>query len=181
MKLVRNITCIMITEPTIANWPAVLVFWHFSFIYRVFLQSLALSSVWLTISALLVIVLDVEEGGETAFPQLNLAVKPKKGNAILWPSTIDSNPEQQEMKTFHEARPVIKGHKVAANSWIHLYNYEKPNLWGCTGSFDELWEKKENSNLPLFVGWNVNLNFFLYFRFRLCGERVLQDSCRTQD
>ncbi len=30
------------------------------------------------------------------------------------------------------------GTKFAANSWIHLYDYAKPNLWGCTGSFDEL-------------------------------------------
>jgi prolyl 4-hydroxylase len=38
----------------------------------------------------------------------------------------------------HEAKPVLKGKKIAANSWIHLFNYEVPNLWGCTGSFDEL-------------------------------------------
>jgi hypothetical protein len=63
----------------------------------------------------------------------------------------------------HEARPVIQGERIsnillkidlrlypflsvhsgtkfAANSWIHLYNYEVPNLWGCTGTFDELTE-----------------------------------------
>mgnify|MGYP005993173991 FL=1 len=38
----------------------------------------------------------------------------------------------------HEAKPVIKGTKYAANSWIHLYNYAKSNLWGCTGAFDDL-------------------------------------------
>ena len=81
---------------------------------------------------------DVEEGGETAFPTLGLAVKPKKGKALLWPSTLDSDPNKQEPSTMHEAKPVIKGVKYAANSWIHLYNYEVPNLWGCTGTFDEL-------------------------------------------
>jgi len=80
---------------------------------------------------------DVEEGGETAFPTLNIAVKPKKGKALLWPSTISEAPDQKEVRTNHEARPVIKGVKYAANSWIHLYNYEIPNLWGCTGTFDE--------------------------------------------
>jgi prolyl 4-hydroxylase len=83
---------------------------------------------------------DVEEGGETAFPYLGLAVKPKKGKALLWPSTLNHNPEKQEPATFHEAKPVLKGLKYAANSWIHLYNYEVPNLWGCTGTFDELSE-----------------------------------------
>jgi prolyl 4-hydroxylase len=81
---------------------------------------------------------DVEEGGETAFPQLNIAVKPKKGRALLWPSSLDRNLEETDSRTFHEAKPVKRGTKIAANAWIHLYEYAKPNLWGCTGSFDEL-------------------------------------------
>ena len=64
-------------------------------------------------------------------------VKPKKGKALLWPSTLSENPEQQDIRTMHEARPVVKGIKFAANSWIHLYNFMEPNLWGCTGTFDE--------------------------------------------
>ena len=43
---------------------------------------------------------------------------------------------QVDYRTEHEAKPVIKGLKFAANSWIHLYDYERPNLWGCTGVFD---------------------------------------------
>ena len=81
---------------------------------------------------------DVEEGGETNFPTLGIAVKPKKGRALLWPSTLDSNLETQDIRTLHEAKPVIKGKKFAANSWIHLYNFVVPNLHGCTGTFDEL-------------------------------------------
>jgi len=81
---------------------------------------------------------DVEEGGHTAFPSLNISVQPRRGSALLWPSTLDSNPELQDIRTMHEAKPVIKGSKYAANSWIHLYEYAKPNVWGCTGVFDEL-------------------------------------------
>lgn len=81
---------------------------------------------------------DVEEGGETAFPSLDIAVKPKKGRALLWPSTLSDSPEEQDRRTFHEARPVIKGTKYAANAWIHMYNFMVPNLWGCTGAFDNL-------------------------------------------
>lgn len=81
---------------------------------------------------------DVEEGGETHFPMLNLKVKPRKGTAVLWPSTTNENPEKQDPRTIHEAMAVIKGVKFAANSWIHLYDFEKSNLWGCTGAFDYL-------------------------------------------
>lgn len=81
---------------------------------------------------------DVEEGGETAFPSLGIKVKPKRGKALLWPSTLDSNLEVQDPRTMHEAKPVVQGLKYAANSWIHLYEYKTPNKWGCTGAFDEL-------------------------------------------
>lgn len=78
---------------------------------------------------------DVEEGGETAFPSLNIAIKPRKGRAVLWPSTLNDDPTVQDMRTMHEAKPVINGLKYGANSWIHLYNFEVPNHWGCTGAF----------------------------------------------
>lgn len=79
---------------------------------------------------------DVEAGGETAFPQLDIAIKPRKGSALLWPSVTSENPTKQDPRTTHEARPVIQGTKYAANAWINLYSYNVPNLWGCTGSFD---------------------------------------------
>jgi prolyl 4-hydroxylase len=63
-------------------------------------------------------------------------VSPKKGSAVLWPSVLNSDLTKIEPKTHHAALPVIKGRKFAANSWLHLYDYRTPNLWGCTGSFD---------------------------------------------
>ena len=79
---------------------------------------------------------DVEEGGETNFPRLNLSVKPRKGKAVLWPSVLNEDPTKQDTRTDHGSLPVIKGTKYAANSWIHLYDFETSNLWGCTGTFD---------------------------------------------
>jgi hypothetical protein len=79
---------------------------------------------------------DVEEGGETEFSDIGLKVKPKKGSAILWPSVTSDDLTKVDFKTHHAALPVKKGRKFAANSWIHLYDYRIPNLWGCTGSFD---------------------------------------------
>lgn len=82
---------------------------------------------------------DVEEGGETAFPDLlpQIAVKPKKGRVLIWPSVRSDDHMAQDPRTHHEARPVIRGTKFAANAWIHLNEFRKPNLWGCTGSFDD--------------------------------------------
>jgi prolyl 4-hydroxylase len=81
---------------------------------------------------------DVEEGGETGFPQFGIKIKPKKGSALLWPSTLNDNPEHIDGRTLHQAHPVVRGTKFAANTWIHLYNFETPNLYGCTGTFSEL-------------------------------------------
>ena len=80
---------------------------------------------------------DVEEGGETFFPRLNVSVKPQKGSALLWPSVRNRSPNSEiEDLTIHAALPVKKGVKFAANSWIHLRDYRTPNFWGCTGAFD---------------------------------------------
>lgn len=73
-----------------------------------------------------------------AFPGLDLAIKPVKGRAVLWPSTLDRDPEEQDVRTMHEARPVVRGTKYAANAWIHLYDFMVPNLWGCTGAFEQM-------------------------------------------
>lgn len=62
---------------------------------------------------------DVEEGGETAFPKLDIQVKPKRGRAVVWPSVQLDDLVQQDSRTLHEAKPVIKGRKLAANVWVH--------------------------------------------------------------
>jgi len=76
---------------------------------------------------------DVEEGGETFFPKLNLTMKPRKGSALLWPSVLSDSPSSMDSLTSHAALPVTKGLKLAANTWVHLFNNRVPNRWGCTG------------------------------------------------
>jgi hypothetical protein len=78
---------------------------------------------------------DVEEGGETMFNRLGIEVKPKKGRALVWSSVKNENPSIQDNRMYHEAKPVIRGKKFAANHWIHMNDYLGPNIWGCTGSF----------------------------------------------
>jgi prolyl 4-hydroxylase len=57
---------------------------------------------------------DVEEGGGTNFPKLNLTVLPKRGRALLWPSVLNEDPNAQDPRTDHQALPVIKGIKYGA-------------------------------------------------------------------
>ncbi len=59
---------------------------------------------------------DVEEGGETSFPRVNIAVKPKRGNAILWYNTMpDGTLDDQSL---HGGMPVLKGEKYVAVLWF---------------------------------------------------------------
>jgi len=74
---------------------------------------------------------DVEEGGGTKFPPLNLIVTPKKGKALLWPNILDSNTEKPDEQTNHEALSVEKGIKYGANAWIHLRDFKTPFENGC--------------------------------------------------
>ena len=48
-------------------------------------------------------------GGGTNFPQLNITVMPKKGRALLWPSTLNAEPMIKDARTSHQAMDVIGG------------------------------------------------------------------------
>jgi 2OG-Fe(II) oxygenase superfamily len=63
---------------------------------------------------------DVEEGGATTFPELNVTVLPKPGRVLIWPSVLDSSPKEIDWNTEHEANKVTKGEKYGANVWFHL-------------------------------------------------------------
>jgi prolyl 4-hydroxylase len=69
---------------------------------------------------------DVEMGGETNFDHLNLTVTPKRGRALLWPSVLDHDPDARDPRTTHQACPVMRGTKYAANLWFHRREWEGP-------------------------------------------------------
>ena len=77
---------------------------------------------------------DVEAGGGTRFTALDpmITVEPKKGRALLWPSVLNSKPRDRDPRMDHEALPVEKGTKFAANGWIHLFDERGPQKGGCT-------------------------------------------------
>jgi len=73
---------------------------------------------------------DVTAGGGTRFTDLGLVVQPKLGRAVLWPSVKGEDLLSADMRTNHEALPVIDGVKYAANLWIHLYDFKTPSRAG---------------------------------------------------
>ena len=76
---------------------------------------------------------EVEEGGETRFPRLDLTIHPKKGRVLVWPSIQDDKNWSLEERTNHEAMKVKKGQKFAANAWIHMRDFQTPYSLGCPG------------------------------------------------
>ena len=74
---------------------------------------------------------DVEEGGGTKFDG-GFTVQPRKGKALFWPATKEEEPFVSDDRTHHEALPVTKGTKYAANFWLHQYDYVTPHKNGCT-------------------------------------------------
>ncbi|MBB4826441.1 prolyl 4-hydroxylase [Sporosarcina luteola] len=68
------------------------------------------------ISTLVMYLNDVEEGGETFFPQLNFSVTPKKGMAVYF-EYFYNDPALNEL-TLHGGAPVIVGEKWVATQWM---------------------------------------------------------------
>ncbi len=64
---------------------------------------------------------DVERGGETSFPTLNLEVKPKKGTALVFfPATVDGLLDKNAL---HAAKPAIDT-KYVSQVWIRQSTYQ---------------------------------------------------------
>jgi len=74
---------------------------------------------------------DVEEGGGTNFPRLDLTVTPKLGRVVLWPSVLDDDPHSRDDQTHHQALPVTKGIKYGANAWFHQRQFRVAYENGC--------------------------------------------------
>lgn len=68
------------------------------------------------ISTLVMYLNDVEEGGETFFPKLNITVSPRKGMAVYFEYFYQD--ESLNKLTLHGSDPVIKGEKWVATQWM---------------------------------------------------------------
>jgi len=61
---------------------------------------------------------DVEKGGETRFPNLDITIKPKKGTAIYFKTLLSNNVLLK--KSLHQGMPIIQSEKYIVNKWTHL-------------------------------------------------------------
>lgn len=59
---------------------------------------------------------DVEEGGETVFPNLSECFMPQSGTAVIWNSLDKQGVPNYD--TLHHAMPVIKGSKTIITKWF---------------------------------------------------------------
>lgn len=67
---------------------------------------------------------DVNEGGQTAFPNLGIHALPRKGNAILFRPVEERNGSYHSLQeTVHEAMKIERGEKWIATIWVHFQPY----------------------------------------------------------
>lgn len=67
---------------------------------------------------------NVEQGGETVFPNLGLSFHPKIGTAVIWNSLgTDGVPNYD---TLHHAKPVVKGSKTIITKWFRSNSSSTP-------------------------------------------------------
>lgn len=62
---------------------------------------------------------DVEEGGETSFPHVEITVKPKKGSIVIFQNVDPEDDTVALYSSLHAALPVTVGFKWACNVWFH--------------------------------------------------------------
>ena len=73
------------------------------------------------VGTLLMYLSDVESGGGTRFPEINLDVRPKKGTALYFSNTkFDGSIEPLSL---HAGMPVVKGTKYLATKWLRMNPY----------------------------------------------------------
>ena len=66
---------------------------------------------------------DVEEGGGTGFPKLDIEVRAKKGRMILFHNVYPGTNDKHAL-SLHGGLPVSKGEKWACNFWFRERNYD---------------------------------------------------------
>ncbi|HEY5634761.1 MAG TPA: 2OG-Fe(II) oxygenase [Burkholderiaceae bacterium] len=66
---------------------------------------------------------DVAEGGETAFPELELTVRPRQGSAVYFEYTNARG--ELDARCLHAGAPVARGEKWIATKWLRQSAYQQ--------------------------------------------------------
>ncbi|MEO0368376.1 MAG: 2OG-Fe(II) oxygenase, partial [Pseudomonadota bacterium] len=69
---------------------------------------------------------DLEDGGETFFPELNISIKPRKGWALIWDNLLPNG--QGNPRAIHQAKPLTGGHKSIITKWYRNQGYGPANI-----------------------------------------------------
>lgn len=73
------------------------------------------------VSTLVIYLNDVQEAGETTFPEVGLVITPKKGAAVYFEYCNSLN--QVDPLTLHSGTPVVAGEKWIATKWVRQGRY----------------------------------------------------------
>lgn len=73
------------------------------------------------VSTMVIYLNDVEQGGETIFPNVQLSVVPKKGSAVYF--EYCNSLGQIDPQTLHGGTPVVAGEKWIATKWMRQQRY----------------------------------------------------------
>ncbi len=68
---------------------------------------------------------DVEEGGGTSFPNLDMEIRAKKGRMVLFHNCHEGSTVRHP-DSLHGGMPVLKGEKWACNFWFRELVYQAP-------------------------------------------------------
>lgn len=66
---------------------------------------------------------DVEEGGGTSFPNLDMEIRAKKGRMVLFHNCLEGSTVRHP-DSLHGGMPVLKGEKWACNFWFRELPYQ---------------------------------------------------------
>ncbi|XP_055353875.1 prolyl 4-hydroxylase subunit alpha-2-like [Paramacrobiotus metropolitanus] len=80
------------------------------------------------IATFLAYMTDVEAGGATVFPRINLTLFPEKGSAAFWYNKFKDG--QPDPRTLHAGCPVLSGIKWVSNKWIREHGQDRQRPCG---------------------------------------------------
>ncbi|UMM38580.1 hypothetical protein L5515_009938 [Caenorhabditis briggsae] len=74
------------------------------------------------IATVLVILQIAKKGGTTVFPKININIRPKIGDVVVWLNTVPDG--ESDSQTLHAACPIKEGTKIGATLWVHANGQE---------------------------------------------------------